>query len=252
MDRPLSGKRIVITRAPEDAGSLAALLADRGAELVFYPLLRIEPPADPAPLDAALDRIRDFGLLVCTSRNGVLRCCARARERGLAWRDLPPVVAIGAGTAQAAHEQALHVALVPEHADGPGLVAAMAARDTREAVLLPQAHNARPLVARGLEDAGYPVTAVEAYRGEPATPGPLPEPASLDAVTFASAATVERFISAAGDAAWRRLRADGCALVAIGPQTAAAIQQHDGLVAAEAAEPTMEALADAVILAVIG
>jgi len=243
---------VVITRAPEDAGELAASLADRGAELVFHPLLRIEPPADPQPLDAALDRITAFGLVVCTSRNGVAWLCRRARERGLAWRDLPPVAAIGAGTAQAAREQALTVALVPERADGAALVAALSARAEREAVLLPQAHNARALVAEGLRAAGYPVTAVEAYRGEAAEPCELPTPADLDAITIASAATVERFVAAVGDETWRRLRADGCALVAIGPQTAAAIRDRGGLVAAEAAQPTVAALADAVVQALVG
>ena len=252
MDRPLTGKRIVITRAPHDAGALAAALADRGADLLFYPLLQIEPPADPGPLDAALQRLAAYDLVVFTSRNGVERSVDRFKQLGLAWKDWPPVAVIGAGTARAAAGERLAIAVQPEQADGPGLVAAIADWRTAGQALLPQAHNARPLVGDGLRAAGWVVDAVEAYRGVAAEPGALPEPATIDAVTFASSATVGRFHAAVGDATWDRLRADGCALVAIGSQTAEAIRGRDGIVAAVATEPTMDALADAVVLALIG
>lgn len=252
VDRPLTGKRVMITRAPEQAGELAVVLAERGAELFFYPLLRIEGPVDPGPLDAALGGLAGYDLVVFTSRNGVDRTCERAWALGVAWAAWPAVAAIGAGTQRAAEAQRLRVAVRPERADADGLVAAIAAAREPGRALLPQAHNARPRVRDGLVAAGWSVDAVEAYRGLDAAPGALPEHGTIDAVVFASAATVERFHRLAGVEAWTRLRTDGCALVAIGEQTAEAIRAFDGFVAAVAAEPTIEALGDAVVLALIG
>ncbi|MDA3961318.1 MAG: uroporphyrinogen-III synthase [Planctomycetota bacterium] len=249
MDRPLTGKRVVITRAPEQAGELAALLASRGAELYFFPLLRIDPPADSGPLDAALGALPGFDLAVFTSRNAVERSCARARA--LAVDGWPPVACVGPGTAQAAREQGLRVALVPEQADADGLVAALT-EQTAQRALLPQAHNARPVVLDGLRAAGWDCVAVEAYRGVSTEPGALPERTSIDAITFASSATVERFVAAVGAEAWRRLKADGCAWISIGRRTTETLKTHGAYTVITATEATMASLADAVVASQLG
>ena len=45
-ERPLSGKRIVVTRTRQQAGELSAQLSALGAEVIELPTIRIEPPAD--------------------------------------------------------------------------------------------------------------------------------------------------------------------------------------------------------------
>ena len=47
----LAGRRIVVTRRPEQAGRLVGLLQDRGAEVLEVPATAIGPPDDPGPLD---------------------------------------------------------------------------------------------------------------------------------------------------------------------------------------------------------
>src|SRR5436305_8558622 len=54
--RPLFGKRVLVTRAREQASALSELLIERGAEPVEFPVIRIEPAADTSALDAALTR----------------------------------------------------------------------------------------------------------------------------------------------------------------------------------------------------
>ena len=52
--RVLEGKRILVMRAAHQAGKLSEGLRALGAVPVEVPVLEIQPPADPAPLDRAL------------------------------------------------------------------------------------------------------------------------------------------------------------------------------------------------------
>ncbi|MCI0818375.1 MAG: uroporphyrinogen-III C-methyltransferase, partial [Chloroflexi bacterium] len=58
-DRPLFGKRVLITRTRRQASELARLLAAQGALPIELPAIEIEPVADTVPLAAAIDRLRD-------------------------------------------------------------------------------------------------------------------------------------------------------------------------------------------------
>ena len=53
-DRPLFGRRIVVTRSREQAGELVEMLEERGAEAIPAPTIRIAAPEDPGPLDQAV------------------------------------------------------------------------------------------------------------------------------------------------------------------------------------------------------
>src|SRR3954465_10357935 len=57
---PLAGIRVLVTRARDQASRLSRLLAERGAIPVEFPAIEIEWLADPAPLDAALRRLREY------------------------------------------------------------------------------------------------------------------------------------------------------------------------------------------------
>ncbi len=69
--RPLFSRRVLVTRATERAGELAARLLTRGAEPVRVPLLAFGPPADPEPLVRALDALDRYDWLVYTSATAV-------------------------------------------------------------------------------------------------------------------------------------------------------------------------------------
>src|SRR5687768_625928 len=67
--QPLFGRRVLVTRAPEQADELVAALANAGAEAVLCPLVRLAEPEDFAALDAALGRLTDYDAIVFTSAN---------------------------------------------------------------------------------------------------------------------------------------------------------------------------------------
>ena len=112
-------------------------------------------------------------------------------------------------------------------------------------MLLPQADNARPELRQALERGGCAVTAVTAYRSLP-EPLVLDTEQPIDAVTFASSATVERFIAALGADAVKTLSAHGCRFYAIGPQTAATMRAQALPLAAMAEAATIAGLVAAV------
>src|SRR5690242_15570037 len=101
--RPLAGRRIVVTRAREQAGDLARELETLGATVVRAPAIRIEVLADLEPLRRALSHLADYRWVVFTSQNTVHVVLDRLAAWGHAAGDLARtrVAAIGPATAKA-------------------------------------------------------------------------------------------------------------------------------------------------------
>ena len=112
----LAGRRILVTRALHQAGKLSEGLRALGAEPVEVPVLEIRPPADFAPLDAALKQIDNYDWLILTSANAVRAVAERAAELGISLEQSArlKVAAVGEATAEAARKAGLHVQFVPE------------------------------------------------------------------------------------------------------------------------------------------
>ena len=70
-NQPLTGKRIVVTRAPEQAGELIRELERMGAEVLILPTVSFAPPSDWQPVDSALRAIGEFDWILLTSQNAV-------------------------------------------------------------------------------------------------------------------------------------------------------------------------------------
>ena len=68
---PLFGQRIVVTRPRDEGIRSAASLENLGARVLLAPTVEVRPISDPAPLDAAIDRLATYEWLVFTSANGV-------------------------------------------------------------------------------------------------------------------------------------------------------------------------------------
>ncbi|MCS6970978.1 MAG: uroporphyrinogen-III C-methyltransferase [Planctomycetes bacterium] len=239
--RPLFGRRVLVTRASEQAGRLAAALAARGAEVISAPLQRFVYHAA-----AALAALPGHEWLAFASANAVEALWRALEDAGRDARALAParLAAIGPGTAEALRRRGLRPELVAAQSDAAGLAEALGAGEGRR-VLLPQAAEAAPELAERLRAAGWQVTAIAAYHAEP-----LPLDAEAlgvpDAITVASAASVERLRAALGAQRWAGWRAQGVRLVAIGPRTAEACARCGWPAAAVAATPSAEALAEAV------
>ena len=82
--RPLFGRRIVVTRAREQASGLRTRLEELGAEVIELPTITIEP----LPVD--VPRLADVAWLVFTSANGVDGFFTRGSRRAASTRGRSP------------------------------------------------------------------------------------------------------------------------------------------------------------------
>jgi uroporphyrinogen III methyltransferase/synthase len=66
-ERPLFGKRVLVTRPREQAAELVERLESAGADTVEAPMIRMEPPDDYGPLDEACARAGTFDWIIFSS-----------------------------------------------------------------------------------------------------------------------------------------------------------------------------------------
>lgn len=234
-DRPLFGRRIVVTRAREQAGELIDMLEERGAQVIAAPTIRIAAPEDPAPLDAAIGAISRFDWIIFTSVNAVESFMSRLLAQGDV-RDLKGIriATVGPSTAARVNRYGIRVDLTPGEYRADGLIDALAAVSPVKAakVLLPRADIGREVIADDLRNAGAEVTDIIAYRtllaeGERDSDRDVYRmllDGEIDAVTFTSASTVRNFATLHGEEQAADLLRD-VAVACIGPVTAEAAHQ---------------------------
>jgi uroporphyrinogen III methyltransferase / synthase len=249
---PLFGRRVLVTRAVGQRGRLARLLAERGAEVVAVPTIRVVPPEDPHAIEAALERLDRFDWVVLTSANGVEaffeRLAASDRDsRALAGRK---VAVVGAETARALAAHGLAADLVPEDSNAEGLAAAIAAAGVNgRRVLLAQAAGARKILAERLAQAGAEVTAAALYRTVVAEPDAAAlavlAGAPIHYATFTSASTVRNLQEILGPEGFATTLA-GARVIAIGPVTARAARDAGLTVHLQPDDPGVAALVAAI------
>ncbi len=249
---PLAGVSVVITRARDQAGELAAKLEALGAEVVEFPTIEIKPADDYRALDAALANLKSYDWLIFTSANGVKFFMERLDLRG---RDLlafqGSVCAIGPATRKAVENRGLHVTLVPEEYVAESMVAAFEGYELAgKRVLLPRAAVARDLVPTELSKRGAQVDVVEAYRtGVPIDLGARVREVFFgerkpDWITFTSSSTVTNFVHAAGAQTLEDVK-----VASIGPVTSNTARKYGLEVAVEAFPYTIEGLVGAILRA---
>ncbi|HEV7685510.1 MAG TPA: uroporphyrinogen-III C-methyltransferase, partial [Acidimicrobiia bacterium] len=115
--RPLFGRRVIVTRAREQASGLVERLQELGAATVELPVIEIGEPDDGgAALREAAGRVGEYDWVVFTSANAVVRFFAALGAVGFDTRALGGrrVAAIGPGTADALASAGVRPDLVPE------------------------------------------------------------------------------------------------------------------------------------------
>jgi len=257
-ERPLFGKRIVITRSREQSGELVELLESLGAEPIEAPMIRVAPPDDYGPLDQAVANAGTYDWIVFTSANAVDFFMRRLAAGEGDIRDLKGVklVAIGPATAERLSRQGLRVDLQPAESRAEAIVQSLRERGEikGQRFLLPRADIAREVLPEELRKAGADVTEVTAYRtvlaeiereGDPDIYRMLLEK-RVDVVTFTSASTVKNFVQIFGaEQAPDLLNATKVA--AIGPVTAEAAEQYGIHTSIMPKEYTIPALVEAIV-----
>lgn len=229
--KPLLGKRILVTRAREQASSLVEKLEALGAEPIAFPAIRIEAPKEWTRLDAAILAAHSYTWIVFTSVNGVQAFFERMKAIGRDIRSMgtAKICAIGDATAAALSERGILTDLIPKEFMTTALLTELIPLLTpSDKVLLARADIANPALAQALEEKGIPYDDVAAYHTVSAAVDAheiqsLLAEDSVDYITFASSSTVKNFVSMVGTAALEKARK--VKIVCIGPVTANTAQE---------------------------
>jgi uroporphyrinogen III methyltransferase/synthase len=270
-NRPLSGKRVLVTRTRQQASVLSRALADAGAEAIELPTIEIVEDADDAGVANAIEALRTsaYGWVVFTSANAIDIFLGRLHAAGLDGRAFgrAQIACVGPGTAAALEARGLRADLVPERYVAEGLLDAFGTRVMRgQRVLLPRARGARDVLIEGLQAMGARVDELPLYRAAvPSSPDAEGlhrlRAGEIDVVTFASSSAVRNLVEMLEN---NRQQTDenrqqttdnrtaidvlrGVAIAVIGPVTAAAVRDAGLEVAVEAAEYTIEGLVRALV-----
>ncbi|MGA2191769.1 MAG: uroporphyrinogen-III synthase [Nitrospirota bacterium] len=244
----LSGVKVIVTRAAEQAGGFIRMLESAGAEVVEFPTIMTVPPEDYGPLDGAIGRLGGFDYVIFTSVNAFLFFTNRLGELGGKAGDLKGlgIIAVGPKTAAALEASGLKPDIVPEEFKAEGILAALEGRDIKgKRFLYPRAEGAREVIAERLREKGATVEAPVAYR----TVAPeidrtkLKETlggAARTVITFTSSSTVRNFMEAAGEDIKGYL--DRITVACIGPVTAKTCEEAGLPVRVVPADYTVDAL----------
>ena len=200
-NRPLLGKRIIVTRAREQASHLVNRLSDLGAECLQYPTIQVVAPDSWKPLDHAIKNLPDYHWLVFTSVNGVQFFFKRLFENHYDVRALSHVktACIGPATADKLFGYGIKTDILPESYRAESIVEAFENEDVDgKKILLPRAREARPILPVELTRMGASVDEIAAYFTEPVSDhtDALMEQlrsGAVDMITFTSSSTVKNF-----------------------------------------------------------
>ncbi len=249
--RPLSGKKIVVTRSREQAAALAQKLSALGAEVITFPSIKVEPVKSFSALDKEIKGLGAYNWVIFTSANAVEVFFDRLKKLGLDARRFgsAKVAAIGPATAEALRARGIEADLVPGKSISESILKALGSVKGRK-ILLPRAALAREMLAVGLKKAGALVTEVPTYNTLPDR-GDLPELRRLleegviDLITFTSASTVTGFLWSFKGAEKKLLK--GVAMCSIGPITSGTLKASGYKPAFEAKQYTIPGLVDGAV-----
>ena len=232
----------MLTRAEQDAADWVHRIAAEGAEPVVLPCISTEAVADPTLGQKLATALEEATWLIFTSRRGVDAAAEHLHNQ------LPSqlqVATVGASTAARVGKRFGRVAHV-----GGGNSRTLARElidesliDEHSRCVLVLATNAGNTLEEILGAAGAAVERFDVYRTIP-MPAPATKRAlsalACDTVIFASPSAVAGF--------GNQFEVDtDVQMVTIGPSTSAAVREHGWAVSAEAREPDLSAILEAML-----
>lgn len=253
-NKPLFGKRVLVTRSREQASVLSGAIEDLGGEPLEFPTIGVAEPEDFGPLDGAIKRLSDYRWIIFTSVNGVRAFFERLRRQGRDVRELHSarLCAIGPKTREALEGYCLKVDYVPGEYRAEEIVKELFGKvQPGDRVLLPRADIARKVLPEALKEMGAAVTEAVAYRtvmggGSGALVREMLERGEIHAVTFTSSSTVRNFVELLDVPDVPGLL-EGALVACIGPVTAATAGELGLKVDVVAREYTIEGLVLAIL-----
>lgn len=250
--KKLFGKRILVTRAREQASDFVDLLEKEGACVIEFPTIEITPPASWDAIDGAIERLGSYDWGIFTSVNGVKYFIERLKARGRDVRDLKGIklCAIGPKTASEIEELGLRIEFVPKEYRAEGIIEGLG--DVRgKNILIPRAEVAREILPEELARMGASVDVVTAYttvrpEGNTAKIRQIFNDGEVDVVTFTSSSTVTNFLQMFEEGEGARLLR-GVTVASIGPITTETAKKYGVETAIMPTDYTIPALAEAIV-----
>jgi len=251
--KPLTGKRILITRARDQSSEFATKLRNLGAKVIEFPTIQILPPSRWKGLDQAIDQLKSYDWIIFTSANGVKFFFQRLEERTFPLR-FPAslkVCAIGPATAKQLKGKGVRVDYTPKEfiaeaiLDGFGKMAVQGKR-----ILLARVKQARDVLPKGLRKMGAEVDLIEVYRTVKPRGGvkrlkQLLTVDKPDVITFTSSSTVNHFVELLKTEDLKKLLKD-ITIACIGPITAQTVKKWGMKVKIQPNQYTISALTRAI------
>jgi uroporphyrinogen III methyltransferase/synthase len=249
-NRPLFGKRVVVTRTRHQAGALSRKLADLGADVIELPTIRIEEPEDLLGFGELVQDCHKYEWIIFTSPNGVDAFFKMFDKIYNDTRSIggARIACIGPGTAEKVRARHLAVDLMPEKDFvAEGLVKALKEHQNLEnvTILWVKAAETREVIANELTGLGAIVDEAVAYRTVAEKEDNLEALARLknegaDIITFTSSSTVEHFLDLKVELP------EGIQIASIGPVTSATLKKHGLPIDIEAKQFTIPGLVAAI------
>jgi uroporphyrinogen III methyltransferase/synthase len=242
-----------VPRTKDQSEGTISRLEGYGATAEVVPTISVEPPRTPQQMERAVKGMVTgrYEWVGFTSVNAVRAVREKFDEFGLDARAFAglKVAAVGGVTADALREWGIHPDLVPsgEHS-ARGLLEEWPpfdeVLDPINRVFLPRADIATDTLVAGLQDMGWEVDDVTAYRTVRAAPPPARvreaiKTGQFDAVLFTSSSTVRNLVGIAGKPH------PATVIACIGPATAKTAEEHGLRVDVLAPEASSDALVDA-------
>lgn len=249
-NRPLFGRRIVVTRNREQAGALREKLEGLGAEVLEIPLVQIFEDRHPETANDVFAEFWSYEWIVFSSANGVRYFFEEFFRRFSDIRSIGGIrfAAIGAATAREIESHRIAVELVAETSTAEGLAEALIATESLDnaKVLVVTGNRNRKVLVKKLQEAMAIVDELPVYKTELAELGENPVVAAFrehgaDLIAFTSSSAVSSFVAQA-----RSLKLAPNAIspkaASLGPVTSQKLQAQGISVAVEAAEQNLDAL----------
>jgi len=196
-NRPLFGKRVLVTRARHQAGALSKLLMEHGALPVELPAIEIQAIPSTELIQCTLS-LSNYHWVIFTSSNGVEAFFQQlhALDLDTRWLKSIRVGAIGPATARTLEAQGIHADYVPTEYTSKGIVNGLRNQNIASCrILLPRADIADKELAQEIAQLGAEIHELSIYKTTlPRTDVFLAEQMLLkndiDVVTFTSPSTV--------------------------------------------------------------
>lgn len=254
--KPLYGKRIIVTRAKNQASVFSTKIEELGGITIEIPTIKLVEPDDVSIIDKAIGKLSDnfFDWVMFTSANAVNALADRLEHKGknIDILNNTKIAVIGKSTALAVKAYGLEPAFIPKSFVAESAVDGfIKLADGDEKILIPRAQVARKIIPDKLKERGFDVSVAPVYKNIPVDniePHILSELLSwgVDYITFTSSSTATNFFKLVEKHEIKQVVGKS-KIASIGPITTKTIENQGYKVALEAKEFTTNGLVEVII-----